>query len=304
MSGGARKQLGSAASSAAASVEGVAVGDRRSYTGTAKDASHAAFYAGVAKGFASGMEGFILFLSRAELRQRLNDSLSSTMNAQILYAALAAAVVIFIRDPADDVASLVWALSRWGRILTLIVTLFLERKVKATEAMFFDALAAKDPAFASAVRARAPAKRGRRERLAKYKRVAKMTAVRLAGAFVARWLPGGRFVAIPALRYITLRPTLGGPAALAVSSIHALPESVLALGHLDDLLVSMSEAVLDADELGFDAVRTYTKRLEWPDTQDYFRERYRGYVTGLGGASLGSLRRRLSRHVRKRPAAD
>lgn len=285
MAGSAQKRLNkaaTAASSVAAKVDAMAVGNRRTYTGTAKDASHGAFYAGVAKGFAAGADGLVLFLSRPALRQRLRDSLSLTVNAQIAYVALAAAAIVLFQEPVGSPTQLLWALSRWGRVLTLVVTLFLERRVHATEAMFFDALRERDPAFAAAVRARAPPAQSRRQKFRKYKRIAKMSALRLAAMAISRLLPGGKFIAMPALRYISLRPTLGGPVAAAVASVHALPQSVLALGHFDDMLVSVSEAVMDADGLGFDAVRTYVKRLDGAETQEYFRERYRGYVTGMG----------------------
>jgi hypothetical protein len=282
MSSSTRKRLGSAASSLATKVDKVATGDRRSYTGTAKDASHAAFYTGLAKGFACGMDGVVLFLSQPALRQRMKDALASTLNVQLAYVALAAAAVILLREPAETPAQLFWALSRWARILTLLATLFLDRKTRATEAMFLDALAARAPPFGAAVRATAPPTAPTRERLRKYARVAKLAALRGAGAAVARWLPGGRFVALPALRYIALRPTLGGPGAAAVAAVHALPASVLALGHFDDVLVSVSEAVMDAEDMGFDAVRGYVRRLDGAEAKEYFRERYRGYVTGMG----------------------
>lgn len=285
MSGSARKRLGSAASAASAvasRVDSIATSGRRSYGGTAKDASHGAFYAGLAKGFAAGMDGLVLFAARPELRARLRESVGAAVNAQIAYVALAAAVFVLFQEPAGSASEALWAVARWGRILTLVVTLFLERRSGATEAMFFAALSAKDARFADAVRAAAPPKPGRRERLAKYKRIAKMAALRFAGMAVARVLPGGRFIAMPALRYISLRPTLGGPGAAAVAAVHALPESVLALGHADDVLVSVSDAIVDADDAGFDAVRTYVKRLDGEETREYFRERYRGYVTGMG----------------------
>lgn len=285
MAGTARKRLSgaaSAASAAAARVDSIATSNRRSYAGTAKDASHAAFYAGAAKGFAAGCDGLVLFLGSPPLRALLRESVGAAANAQIAYVALAAAVFVAFQEPAESPSQALWALARWGRMLTLVVTLFLERKTKATEAMFFAALEAKDPRFAAAVRAAEPPPPSRREKLRKYKRIAKMAALRFAGMAVARLLPGGRVLAMPALRYISLRPTMGGPGAAAVAAVHALPEAVLALGHADDMLVSVSDAIVDADDAGFDAVRTYVKRLDGEETKEYFSERYRGYIVGMG----------------------
>lgn len=255
-SGTTRSRLGraaKAASSAASTVEGIAV-DRRSYTGTSKDASHAAFYAGLAKGFASAMNGFVLFLSRKELRQRLKDSLALVANAQIGYAVLAAAFYFFLRDPADSFGELVWALSRWARIVTMIVTLFLERKAKATEAMFFDSLRAADPNFAASVEATERAKAGTREKLRKYKRIGKMAALRGAGYLITQLLPGGELLAVPTLKYVSVRATLGAPVSMAVAALHAVPTDWLTGSHLDDMLLQFTEAVMDAEDLGGDVV--------------------------------------------------
>lgn len=252
-SGSTRGRLGKAASSAAATVESIAT-DRRSYAGTVKDASHAAFYAGLAKGFTSAMNGFVLFLSKKELRQRLKDSMALIANAQIGYAVLAAAFYFFLRDPADNLGELLWSLSRWARIVTMIVTLFLERKAKATEAMFYDSLRAADPNFAASVESAERVRAGTREKLRKFKRVGKMAALRGTGYLVTTLLPGGELLAVPTLKYVSVRATLGAPVSAVVAALHALPNSWLASSHLDDMLLQFTEAVMDAEDLGGDVV--------------------------------------------------
>lgn len=275
-----RRAGAAAATSAAASVEGLA-SERKTYAGTKKDASHTAFYAGAAKGLASALDGLVLFLSRAELQAELRASLSAAANAQIAYAALAALVVFLLRGEADSWRGVFWSLSRWCRLLTLIVSIFLQRRLGASERMFFRALAVKNPAFADEVRSEVPVKRSITERAQKWKRVAKLAALRAADGVVTWLLPGGSVLISPALKYISIRPTLGPPVALAIAAIHVLPNNLLAMWHFDDLLLSVSEAIVDADQFGKDALRPYVKRLT-AEQEEYFKERYRGYITGMG----------------------
>jgi hypothetical protein len=255
---------------------------RKTYTGARKDASHGAFYAGAAKGFGSALEGLLLFLARPELRARLRDSLTLIFGAHIPHAIVAAGVILFLRYRADDLGQLLWTFSRWARIITVAMTYLLDRQHKATEAMFFDALAAKNPAFAAAVRAQPPIKKTMLEKFDRYKRIAKMMSFRAAGTVVAYIIPGGRFIVIPIIKYISMRPTLGGEVAAVVAAIHALPDSILQRSHIHDFLMAFSEAVLDAAELGHDSVTWYIKRLDGDEMREYFRERYRGYMSGMG----------------------
>lgn len=278
--GAPRSRAAAAASSAAASVEHLA-SSRRTYRGTAKDASHAAFYAGAAKGLTSAFDGLVLFLSRKELQQSLKASLLSAANAHLFYAALAILVVILLRDPAHSWTAVFWALSRWSRLITLIVSAFLERRLGVSELMFVGALEVQNPDLAAEVRAAPVVKRNFTEKAAKWKRIAKLMALRGANAAATRLIPSGSVIVSPVLKYIAIRPTLGPPVALAIAAIHVLPESVLALGHLDDFLLSVSEAIIDAADFGEDALRPYMKRLT-SEQAEYVRERYRGYITGMG----------------------
>lgn len=278
--GAPRSRVATAASSAAASVEHLA-SSRRTYSGTAKDASHAAFYAGAAKGLVSAFNGLVLFFSRKELQQSLKTSLLSAANAHIFYAALALLVVILIRDDSHSWTDVFWALSRWSRLLTLIVSAFLEHRVKVSELMFVGALQLQNSALAAEVRAAPVVKRNFREKASKWKRIAKLMVLRGANAAATRFIPSVSIIVSPVVKYVAMRPTLGTPFALAIAAIHVLPESVLALGHLDDLLLSVSEAVIDAADFGEDALRPYLKRLT-SEQVEYFRERYRGYITGMG----------------------
>jgi hypothetical protein len=255
---------------------------RKSYEGARKDASHGAFYAGAAKGFASAIEGLLLFLARPELRARMRDSLASLLGAHGPYVILAAAVFMLLRFGTSELSQLLWTFSRWARIVTIAMTYVLERRHKATEAMFLDALAAKNPEFAAALQAQPPVKKTLLEKFDKYKRLAKMMAFRLAGTVVAHIFPGGKFIIIPMYKFISMRPTLGSEVAAAVAAIHVLPDSILQFSHIDDFLMSFSEAVIDAADLGNDSVAWYVKRLDGDKAREYFRERYRGYMSGMG----------------------
>jgi hypothetical protein len=64
--------------------------------------------------------------------------------------------------------------------------------------------------------------------------------------------------------------------------VHALPGTLRESSRLDELVLSFSEAVLDSDEMGRDLVRPFVRRLNSDDARVYLRNRYRGYLAGLG----------------------
>lgn len=250
--------------------------------GAIKDASHAVFYAGVGKGFVSGINGALLFWSRQDLKDLFRSALDDVATAQVGYLVLLVAVILMVREPTNSLSEIVWTFSRWARMVTLMVTLVLERKTKATESMFFCALRATDPQFAQAVQAQEPIKATKTEKFHKYERIAKMASIRIATMICSKYLPSTKWFAIPALKFVSVRQTLGDKVAVSVAMVHVLPDSFLQASHLDDMLLTFTESVLDADDLGFDSVRAYVKRLDGEATRQYFRQRYRGYLTGMG----------------------
>jgi hypothetical protein len=255
---------------------------RELYSGTTKDASHAAFYPGVAKGFASAMSGLVLFISSPPLRARVASSLRLLKSAHLPLVAAFALLFVVARDPADDWATAVFALSRWARLVTLFSTFVLDRKYKAREDMFFTATTLHSPAFSAALKAAPQSPLSRSEKFQRAKRVAKMSALRIASIIIKRMFPGAAVFATPALTYISTVPTLGTPVALAVAAVHVLPSTLLASWSLDEAVLSFSEAILDSDDMGNDLMRPFVRRLDGEDARVYFRNRYRGYLVGCG----------------------
>lgn len=247
-----------------------------------KDASHAAFYAGLGKGMLCALDGIQLFVSSPNLRKVFWDLLKPLRNAQLAYASVALLLMFFLRDPADDMTELIWTLSRWGRIVTLLITLFLERHLKANSAMFFAALKEKHPAFGNAVEQKEKGKTTVREKITKFKRIGKVTLFKLAGTIIKKVFPGGKRVAIPTVKFVSMRPVLGNVVAAVIAAVHAIPAEVLEASRVDDALVSFGEAILDADDLGSDSTKEYFRRLDSEDARQYFHQRYRGYLTGCG----------------------
>lgn len=248
----------------------------------AKDASHAAFYAGFFKGIFSAFDGILLFSSRKPLRAVFWDVLKPLRNAQVAYAAIGVLLFLFLRDPADDLTELFWTISRWGRVVTVVTTFLLDKRLNANSVMFFAALKQLDPSFGAALEAKEKGKVSMRDRWHRFKRVAKLTLFKMAGALINLIFPGGRRLAIPAVKFVSMRPTLGTPVAAALSVIYALPIEFLESSHVDDMLISFGEAILDADGLGTDLTKAYSSRLNSEDSRNYFADRYRGYITGCG----------------------
>lgn len=247
-----------------------------------KDASHGAFYAGVGKGMISAFDGLHLFITSPQLRSVFWDLLKPIRNAQVAYAVAGLLLFFLLRDPADDVTELFWVLSRWGRIITLAITFLLEKRFKATSKMFFAALKAKSPGFGAALESKVLSKMTLRDKFTKFKRIGKVTLFKLAGTGIKKFFPGGKVVAIPAIKFFSMRPVLGTGIAAAIAIVHAIPAEVLESWWVDDFLVSFGEAVIDADDQGADSTKEYTKRLDSEEMRMYFTERYRGYRTGCG----------------------
>lgn len=246
-----------------------------------KDASHAAFYAGFAKGMFSAFDGIILFASSNRLRAVFWNLLAPIRNAQIFYLACGILIFLLLRDPADDLSQLFWTLSRWGRIMTVLSTFILERQYKAKSTMFFAALRELDPQFGEQLEAKTKAKTSFRFKWDKFKRVAKLTLFKKAGTIIDKLFPSGKYIAIPTVKFVSMRSVLGTPFAAGLASIHLIPTEILESSQVDDALVSLGEAVIDADDLGADITREYIIRLD-EHSRKYFQDRFRGYLSGCG----------------------
>lgn len=247
-----------------------------------KDASHASFYAGFSKGIFSAFDGMILFASSKRLRSVFWDVLKPLRNAQIVYAAAGVLIFLLLRDPADDFSELFWTLSRWGRVVTVVTAFALEKHLNKNSLMFFAALKELDPSFGAALEAREKTKTSMRVKFQRFKRVARLGMFKATGAIIHRLFPGGRYIAVPAVKFVSMRPVLGAPVAAGLAVIHAIPAEFLESSRVDDVLVSLGESVLDADDMGGDVTRPFRQRLENEETRDYFENRYRGYITGCG----------------------
>lgn len=257
-------------------------GDHDSVSHATKDASHGAFYTGFLKGMTSAVEGIQLFLRSEVLRNEFRQLTKPIRNAQIAYASAGILLFLLLRDPADDIAELFWTLSRWGRIVTVLVSFILENQYGATSTMFFAALKERHPAFGAAVESREKHRKTLQERLSSFKRAGKLTLFKLAGLLVQKLFPGGKYIAVPAIKFVSIRPVLGTGVAAAIAAVHAIPAEALESSRVDDVLVSFGEAIVDADEMAGDSVLEYTKRLETPEIRSYFFKRYRGYLAGCG----------------------
>lgn len=248
---------------------------------TAKDASHAAFYAGFAKGMFSAFDGIVLFASSKDLRLVFWDLLKPIRNAQILYVSSGILIFLLLRDPADDLTELFWTISRWGRIVTVLSTFLLERQYKSQTTMFYAALKQLNPQFADQLQAQEKAKTSLRFKWNNFKRVAKLTLFKMTGGIINKIFPGGKYIAVPAVKFASMRPVLGTPVAAGLAAIHAIPAEILESSRVDDALVSLGEAVIDADDLGTEIIREYNIRLD-EKSRTYFYDRYRGYLSGCG----------------------
>lgn len=202
------------------------------------------------------------------------------INASAIY--LATGVIIFgaTRNmQAEGLNGLLGTMSRWGRIIVVALNGFYDLTSKANSRLFFTTLRVKNEPFANTIEKQPIVRTTFRNRWAKLKRVIKLTTFKVTAALV-RWLiPNGRFIAIPAVKFVSMRPVLGNEVAAAVSLVDALPLQILHSTIVDDILVSFGESIIDADDLGTDITKQFARRLEG-QKRTYFAERYRGYITG------------------------
>lgn len=255
---------------------------RPKYTGTKKNASSSAFYAGFASGFISSIEGLLLFFTQGSLRSLLRESLEPLRNAQILYVIACVAIFLLAREPEENFWKLFWTFWRYGRMVTVFISVVLDRNHRVNSKMFFATLRIRDAPFAAALQEKTPAKRTTRDKIKKFKRVAKITAIRGTAALVKYLVPEANIVLGPALKFVSIRPVLGTAMASAVAAVHFMPDSLLEHTLLDDVLASFAEAIVDAEDQGRDSTIEFYKRLDTPEAKVYFHNRFRGYLTGSG----------------------
>lgn len=248
-----------------------------------KDASHWAFYAGFLKGAVSAFEGIELFFRTPALRRMAADVVGPLFNAQLAYLVLSLLIFYVFRDGgnSENGTSFLWTVSKWGRIMTVLMNLILDLHRKANIDMFFTALRQKNAKFADALEQKPYVHTSLRTRWINFTRIAKLTMFRLMGHIIRLIFPGGRYIILPALKFMSMRPVLGNAFAGFLSVIYFLPAELLDSSKLDDMLISFGESVVDADDYGTDMLKRYYRRLD-PPTKDYFEQRYRGYVIGCG----------------------
>lgn len=247
-----------------------------------KTASDAAFYAGFAKGFIASLEGLVLFASQKSLRKLVSKSLKPLRNAQAAYLAIIVLIIFVLREPTDDARKLLGTFMRWGRLVTVLVTLLLDRRLKENAKMFFTALKLRHPQYGAALEAKRPPKRTTQDRIRKFKRVAKIVTIRGIAALVRYVYPSSAVIVVPLVKFISVRPVLGNSFAAALAGIHVLQGNLLAEATWDDSLTALGEALVDAEDLARDSTREFYRRIESEEDRKYFLKRYRGYLTGSG----------------------
>lgn len=247
-----------------------------------KTASDASFYSGFARGCIASLEGLLLFASQKPLRKLVSQSLKPLRKAQAVYLAIIILIILVLREPTDDPRKLLGTFMRWGRIVTIVVTMILDRALKENAKIFFAALKIRNPQYGAALEAMVPPKRSARDKIRKFKRIAKMGAIRGVAAFFKFTFPSSTLVVVPLVKYISVRPVLGNVFAAVMAGIHVLQDTVLADATWDDSLAALGEALVDAEDLAEDGTREFYRRLETEQDRKYFLKRFRGYLTGCG----------------------
>jgi len=69
---------------------------------------------------------------------------------------------------------------------------------------------------------------------------------------------------------------------MGVAAVGMIPSSLLDNTWVDELILGLSEALLDANDFGVHAARGYLRRIPDLAARDYFLNRYRGYLSGMG----------------------
>lgn len=248
---------------------------------TPKDASHGAFYAGFAKGAASAVEGMVLFVKTPKLQQIAWEAMGPMCKAQFVYISAALIFIVVFYDFKADFGELFWAISRWGRIVTIALNIILDLFSGANKSMFFAALREKNGDFANALEEMPEIRASFRQKWTNFKRIGKLALFNLTGKLIKWIIPGGKYLAIPVMKFVSMRPVLGNGVAAAVAAVHAMPLDTLESSRVDDILVVFGESVVDADDLGADLTKKYSRRLD-EETRTYFGDRYRGYIVGCG----------------------
>lgn len=245
-----------------------------------KDASHRGFYAGFFKGMGSAFEGLKLLVQSPRVRNEFSGLFRPMVNASAIYIVTGAIIFGATHNvQTEGLPGLLAVMSRWSRIIVVGLNAFYDLTSKANSRLFFTTLREKNEPFAETIESRPMIKSSLRTRWAKFKRVVKLSTFKLTGLLI-RWLiPSARFVAIPAVKFVTMRPVLGNEVAAAVSLVDAVPLHVLHSTIADDILVSFGESIIDADDLGTDITKQFVRRLE-EEKRSYFAERYRGYIIG------------------------
>ncbi len=247
-----------------------------------KTASDLSFYGGFFKGAIASFEGLLMFCVNKPLQTLVKQSLKPLRNATFAYIAFILFIVFLAREPLSSNRDIFVAFMRWSRLVTVLISLVLERALKANSKMFFAALGYRDARYASALESAPIPARTLPDRLRKVKRVAKMMSIRMFGGFVALVMPSSKVYVSPIMKYVATRSVLGDPGAAGLALLEVCGTTLLKDALWDDVLLGIGEALVDAEDLSMDGVREFYRRLEGEETRKYFRKRFRGYLAGSG----------------------
>lgn len=223
-----------------------------------------------------------MFCVHKPLQNLVKQSLKPLRNATFAYIAFILFIVFLAREPLSSNRDVIVAFLRWSRLVTVLISLVLERALKANSKMFFAALQYRDSKYAAALENSPIPPRTLPDRLRKVKRVMKMVSIRIIGGIVTLLMPSSKIYVSPLIKYIATRSVLGDPGAAGLATLEILSTSLLKDARWDDVLCSIGESLVDAEDLSMDGVREFYRRLENEESRKYFRKRFRGYLTGSG----------------------
>lgn len=247
-----------------------------------KTASNVSFYGGFISGLISSIEGLIMFTRHQALQDLVWESLKPLRNATAGYVSIILLVVFISKEKLTSTTDVMLAFLRWSRLVTVVVSMFLERNLKANAKMFFAALKIRHERFGAALEGFEKPKRTFVEKMRKYKRLAKIISLKLGSNIVAYLVPDFAIYINSVVKFFSVKPVLGAPVACAFASCEVLSKQFFSGGYWDDLFIALCEALVDAEDLTMDGTKQFYIRLGGEEEKRYFRKRYRGYLTGCG----------------------
>jgi len=256
--------------------------EKRVYT--KKTASNVSFYGGFISGLISSIEGLIMFSRQKTLQNLVWESLKPLRNATGFYVGIILFVVFISKASITSSADVLMAFLRWSRLVTVLISMFLERNLRANAKMFFEALKIRHRDYGDALENFEKPKRTFVEKLRKYRRIAKIISLKLGSNFAAYMVPDYATYINSVVKFFSVKSVLGAPVACAFASCEVLSKQLLAgeNEYWDDIFIALCEALVDAEDLTMDGTKQFYIRLGNDEEKRYFRKRYRGYLTGCG----------------------